>query len=401
MCLALGPGELFDTWLSPYIMYPHIALTHCAHVPVGAVLYLILHQGLINTVSLLFVYTAVPASWLTRQLWGLTARCERAIRAIAPRWRAQASIWGETEVLFERLLLPTKWLCQAHLEMAGISLPPAAIRLLTSSVATAAKAAQLTGTDPSILFELLAAHLPQATAVCLPAVRTLLLPRIGAATAALPDGTFKFLATMSALECGLRLVEAVDPGGPRQRPSSQAMSAHVLRMLSSCHVSVLIQQLVSQVMGGAEHKPKAAALHLREVAHLAIGSLSDYGQMMVSELWSAVEATLGDCGETAAAALPTASGLSSREELRNSLRWTIRSLLGSPLLDFLARVQHILVKTGLPTDVWSLPAASFLPPVHQMPASMDPDAPGFQEAMQVGGSTQCMHWIYRSREASA
>ena len=392
---------------------------------------------------------------LTRQLWGLTARCERAIRSIAPHWRAQASTWGETEVLFDRLLLPIKWLCQAHQEMASAPFPPAALRLLTSSVATAAKAVQLTGIDPSLLFEVLAVQLAQATAVSLPAVATLLLPRIGAATATLPEGLFKLVATMSALDCGIHLVAAVDPGGPSQRPSSQATSTHVLRTLSSCHVSVLIQQLVSQAIGGAEHKPKAAALYLRGVAHLAIGCLSDYGRMMVSELWCVVEATLGDGGEAAAAALPTvpgeailgdggeaigdggeailgdggeaigdggeailgdggeaaaaeaaaaaaalptASGLSSPEgELRNLLRWTISSLLASPLLDFLAGVQHILVEAGPSTQGWSFPKASFLPEVHHMPESMDDDALEPQVAMQVGGSGQCIHRIYRSQ----
>ena len=331
---------------------------------------------------------------LTRQLWGLAARCERAIRSIAPHWRAQASTWGETEVLFDRLFFPIKWLCQAHLEMAGITLPPAALRLLTSNMATAAKAVQLTGIDPGILFQVLAVQLPQATDVSLPAVATLLLPRIGAATAALPDGPFKFIATMSALDCGIHLVAAVDPGGPNQRPSSQATSTHVLRILSSRHVSVLTQQLVSHAMGGAEHKPKAAVLYLRGVAHLAIGCLSDYGRMLVSELWSVVKATtLDEDGE--ATALQAASGLSSREEHRNLLRWAIRSLLDSPLLDFLAGVQHIIVETGPSTEGWSLLGASCLPEVHLTLASMDPDAR--EEAMQVGKSMQYINWIYRSQ----
>ena len=62
----------------------------------------------------------------------------------------------------------------------------------------------------------------------------------------------------------------------------------------------------------------------------------------------------------------------------------IRSLLGSPLLDFLVQMQHVIV-TARPSDQeWSLPELS-IPPVHLMPASMDPDAFDSKVALQVGG----------------
>ena len=318
---------------------------------------------------------AAVAQRTTRQLWGLTARCERAIRAMAPSWRGQASRWGkEATELFERLLLPATWLCEMHQGMMGVPSPHASLRLLASSVATVAKAVQLTGIDPSF-FLVVITGVPSlwrstAAAACLPAVETLLLTRIGAASATLPEGHYgKFLTASTALDCAVHLAEAADPGG--KQPFRRSMS--VMRKLSSCHVSALVKQIVVQMTSTAGFT--TAACNQRGVVHLAVGRLSDYGRLMVSWQWSSADAS-GDRG-----------GASPQEEFLHLLSWTVPSLLASPLLDFLAKMQHVLV----PSDQrWSSAEAAILP-VHLMPASMDPDASESTMAMQVGGSIRAAH----------
>ena len=366
----------------------------------------------------------------TRQLWGLTARCERAIRAIAPHWRAQQAGWGEAAVLFQRLLLPATWLCEIHQQQmgaVGVTVPPAALRLLTSSVATAAKAAQLTGLDTSVslsgfAFLLLiwkassmavAATGDALSLACtpvLPATATLLLSRIGPAVAMLPEGPTKFPAAIWALDAEIQLADAADPGGLFRPPSSSyAKSMAVLRILSSCHVSGLAHQLLAWLTPGAAwHAPMLGLLegNLRAV-HVAVGGLSNYVWLMVSEQWSQATKTAAICDRGGAAAASSAAvagllsgdelrdlpvlssqdlpGPSSQAKLRALLGWTIPALLASPLLDFLVMMQHVLVAVKPSVPQWSPPAAS-LPPVHLMPASMDPDASNSKVAMQVGGS---------------
>ena len=375
----------------------------------------------------------------TRQLWGLTARCERAIRALAPHWRAQASIWGEAAVLFERLLLPATWMCEQHQWMTGVTFPPASLRLLTSSVATAAKATQLTGVDPSVLFLRFAdSCLPAlrrcptttvAAARCRPSVATFLLPRLSPATAALPEGPSKLIAAVRVLDGGIVVAqaEAACPGGGGghdQQPLSCATSAPFLRMLSSRHIAALAHQLIAQMTGAEGHTPISS--HQRGAVHIAVGRLSNYGWMLVLEQWShvtteAVRDQQGGVAATsaaaAAAARPPSQGGELRDllcctirdqqggaaatsaaaaaaagppsqglELRDLLCSTIQSLLASPLLDFLVCMQHVVVAARLATMRWSFPEAPSILPVHLMPASMDPDVFESKVAMQVGGS---------------
>ena len=348
--------------------------------------------------------TSAMVQRTTRQLWGLTARCERAIRALAPHWRAQASIWGEAVVLFERLLLPATWMCEQHQWMTGVTFPPASLRLLTSSVATAAKATQLTGVDPSVLFLRFAdSCLPAlrrcptttvAAARCRPSIATFLLPRLSPATAALPEGPSKLIAAVRVLDGGIVVAqaEAACPGGGGghdQQPLSCATSAPFLRMLSSRHIAALAHQLIAQMTGAEGHTPISS--HQRGAVHIAVGRLSNYGWMLVLEQWSHVtaEATRdqqGGAAATSAAAAAAAGPPSQGLELRDLLCSTIQSLLASPLLDFLVCMQHVVVAARLATMRWSFPEAPSILPVHLMPASMDPDVFESKVAMQVGGS---------------
>ena len=334
-----------------------------------------------------------------RQLWGLTARCERAIRAMVPHWRAQASSWGEAAVLFERLFFPASWLCQMQQSFEGVPFPPAELRLMASCVMTTAKAAQLTEISPSDWFVRFAGTLPAVNKATATAVATLLLLRIGAATAALPEGPTKFLASAVVLDSWIHLAEGADPEGLCQQPSSCAISSPGLRILSSWHVSTLAHQLFAQLTG---HSPISA--HLHGVVHLAIGSLSDFGRIMVSEeQWILdSEASCNRRGVVATSSLAAGPSFqeeptdlprpSSGEELLNMpaptsrvelWRWAVPSLLGSPLLDFLVRIQHAIVKARPSALGWSAPEVSILP-VSLMPSSMDADAFGSEVAMQVG-----------------
>ena len=293
----------------------------------------------------------------------------------------------------------------------SISCPPVALRLLTSTAVTAAKAAQMTGLDTSALLSsflfvldlwtppaMTAAvagggALPSACPSFLPAIVTLLLPRIGAAAARLPEGPPKFIAAIFALTSAFQLAEA----GTLPQPSAgYARSASVLRMLSSSHISALARQLLSQMTAGgaAGHAPFVAPPG-GIVLHLAVGGLSHYVWVMVSEQWSQATKTAAICGRGGAAAASSAAassaaassaavdGPSPQAELRALLAWTIPSLLGSPLLDFLVVMQHVVV-TARSGQGWSLPAAG-IPPVHLMPVFAGPDAANSNVALQVGG----------------
>ena len=306
----------------------------------------------------------------------------------------------------------------------GVPFPPAVLRLMASSVMTTAKAAQLTGIiSPSDLFVRFAGTLPAINKATATAVATLLLPRIGAATAALPEGPTMFLASAVVLDSWVHLAEAADPEGLCQPPSNCDISSPALRILSSWHVSALAHQLLAQLTG---HSPIAA--HLHGVVHLAVGSLSDFGRMMVSEQWSldteascdrrrlvaTSSAAAGPSFQVELRGLPRQSSEEEppdlpvslpEEELKNLLRpsfeeelqdvlaptsqvellgWTVPWLLGSPLLDFLVRIQHAIVKARPSALGWSAPEVSIFT-VHLMPVSMDPDAFGSEVAMQVGG----------------
>ena len=345
------------------------------------------------------VASPASAQRTTRQLWGLTARCERAIRAIAPHLREQKAVWGEeAAVLFQRLLLPSTWLCE-KLMAKSISCPPVALRLLTSTAVTAAKAAQMTGLDTSALLSsflfvldlwtppaMTAAvagggALPFACPSFLPAIVTLLLPRVGAAAARLPEGPPKFIAAIFALTSAFQLAEA----GTLPQPSAgYARSASVLRMLSSSHISALARQLLSQMTaGGATGHARFVAPPGGIVLHLAVGGLSHYVWLMVSGQWSQATKTAAICdrGGAAAASSAAVDGPSPQAELRALLAWTIPSLLGSPLLDFLVVMQHVVV-TARSGQGWSLPAAG-IPPVHLMPVFAGPDAANSNVALQV------------------
>ena len=332
----------------------------------------------------------------TRQLWGLTARCKRAIRAMAPYWQAQASSWGEAVVLFERLLLPATWLCQAHLE---IPCPPAALRLLTSSAASAAKAVQLTGVwdstagiNPFSLFISFAEMAPAlqtstATAECQSYCLTLLLPRLGPTAATPPGkGPSDFFAAAGTLDCAIRLAGAAIPRGKHyQQASGCALSTSALGKLSSCHMSALVNQLIAQLTGAMGHAPIAA--QQRGAVHLLIGGLSDYASMLASEQRRHATDALGRLSnhhaDAATSSVSSGSSLSLKERLA-LLLYTVQSLLGSPLLDFLVGMQHVVIKAWPSLREWSVPEAGILP-VHLMPASMDPDALESQLALQVGG----------------
>ena len=175
----------------------------------------------------------------------------------------------------------------------------------------------------------------------------------------------------------------------------------------------------------------------RIIVHLAVEELSTYAWMMVSEQWSHTAEAI--CDHHGAAGMMSSSqeelrdhlspqealrdlpaGPSSQEELRGLLRRTVPLLLGSPLLDFLVGMQHVVVSArrspqgstpsfpaegspqgstqsfpaeGYPQgSTQSFPAeGSSIPPLHLMPTLMDPDAMESTMAMQVGGSGQYIH----------
>ena len=127
--------------------------------------------------------SVAPDPRVIRQLWGLTVRSERVLRATAPIWPAQRAVWGVSAS--DQLLNfgePASWLSQqgASQLLASASVP--LIHMLLSCASTELKVARVAGMEPGpwIFSFMDTARLRglQETAALSPTIVSFLLPRL-------------------------------------------------------------------------------------------------------------------------------------------------------------------------------------------------------------------------------
>ena len=294
-----------------------------------------------------------------RQLWGLVAQCERAMRAMAPQWQAQTASWGEAACLFERLTSPVVWLCQlvAFRSENALPLPEPVIQLLASSVATALKAARVAGLNADFLltcnFVRISSLWKSMTGMPLATI-SLLLPRM-AAVSSLQGGS-------STLLCAARAVDFVLVMSQSSYPELSP-----LLVLGSCHMATLINKTVAELLDCS-----VGSTTTRYEAHYAVGLLSCYAAYLSTEI--AFSAGQGYRG------VPPGSAA-----LRDLLTRPLLRLLHSPLLDTLVALQHVMTRAFPDLQrTWETNEGSSVCLVHLTPASMEPDEMDSQVAMLVG-----------------
>ena len=305
---------------------------------------------------------------LLRQLWGLTVRCERAMRAIAPHWQAQKASWGEEACLFEYLTSPALWLCQLATTMSkdSQSFPKAIFQLLASSVATVLKAARFTCVNADFALPCKFAVIPalrQSITGALPATISLLLPRMAAANS-LQGASPTLLCAVRAVDSALLLSQW------------KGLKICPVMVLGSCHMAALVSRVVAELL-----EFSGPATTSRYAAHDAVGKMSCYASCLSAHIFnSAARSCVGD---------PSALAL-----MRDILAPLLLRLLHSPLLDTLVALQHVMFR-ALPSiqQPWEASAAASVCQMQLPPESMEADAMDSKVAMQVGHTyySEVMH----------
>ena len=292
-----------------------------------------------------------------RRLWGLAVQSERALRATAPIWPAQRAAWGEEAAdLLANIAKPASWLSDGILQDASFMPASASVplaRLLLSCAATELKAARVAGLQPGLwIFEDMgAADLESCSEAISPSVFSLLLPRL-ASTMPIESPFFAnnaFMFVWSAcVECDC---------------DDWDDSLTFLSVLTSCHMSVLLSRSVADL-----GNPNQAT---RLQVHCAVMSLVAYA---------------GIIAETSVHLSSQSVGGGLCLEDRAGLAHPILMLIHSPLLGLLASLQHVAVGTNAWADLLLSSEIAGMPPVHLLPAGLQPDAIDSKLAMQVGRS---------------
>ena len=289
---------------------------------------------------------------VVRQLWGLTVRGERALRATAPLWPAQITAWGgEASDLLLNIGEPVSWLSQLRASLLPASAFVPLARLLLSCAATELKVTRVAGVEPgrwiSCFMDTAGFQGVQGSAALSPTVLSFLLPRLAAAAPTRSQlfvcETLKFVVNMC------RTLKAL--GGD---------SLAILRLLTSCHMSVHLSQLAVEV--AVISQPTCVQ------AYWAVEQLALYAEKIAQESLHVVRQGRRWC-----------------PEVRASLAWPVMTLLYSPLLGLLASLQHVAIGASASVQSWNFPEGfNHLPPVHLLPAHMEPDSADSKLAMQVG-----------------
>ena len=319
-------------------------------------------------------------------MWGLVVRHERALRAVT-HWEGDDPFDP-----VRRIFRSVGWL--SHDLAAGgwgygTQVTVHRLRLLASHTASALKVAQhcavfdvavvslqvtrcwqalipqlmpLDGKGGETRSGLLTATERATIAAAAPAVICLLLPR---------------LAALSPV--GSAAGAAHPPRGPLKDPPQldvlffltsclKCGPAWTLRLLTSCHTMRLVlgpYNSLLEVMDSSSDRSSATDLRR------GIGELGDFACTVARQILQLV------CQGSDGA--PVGS-----PRLCNLLAQPLLQLLGSPLLDLLARMQHVPIDARI--SVSSLPFRSApwgLVPLHEMPETMQPDADDAEFAMQV------------------
>ena len=330
---------------------------------------------------------------ILRQLWGLTARCERAMRMIAPHWQAQKARWGEASCLFEDLACPANLLSQSATIMSegegAKSVPEPVIQLLASSVATFLKAAKAAGIGvdfvlPCNFVNVAAAWQPAARVS--PAAISLLIPRMAAASRQ-QGAQSTLLGAARALDAISLLprmagVSSQQGASPTLLDASRALDATLglsqhrdpelcpLMVLGSCHTATLVSKMLAELL----HCSGPATT--RFDAHYAVGTLSSYAAYLSTEI--AFSAGQGCEGAPSCSA-----------QLRDLLTRPLLHLLHSPLLDTLVALQHIMVKKTPLQQFWESTAGASIVCQRRL-TSIEPDTMDSRTAMMVGHTLTMM-----------
>ena len=296
--------------------------------------------------------STAPNPRAARQLWGLTVRSEQALRATAPLWPMQRTAWGDAAGLLANIAWPASWLSDGC-RQGGLVLPTSAsvplARLLLSCAATELKAAHVAGLQPNTwIFYFMDAAVFRDHGVALSAsVVSLLLPRMAASAL---NGSSLFAC--GALEMAATMFQKIRDG-----------SLTALSVLTSCHVSVLLSRSVAEVsiLSQATHSQ----------AYWAVAILTTYADTVMQVSHCIVQRS-------------RTPGLSA--EVRVKLAQPVLMLLRSPLLGLLASLQHAVVGSCTIVNLRQFPEGYHIPPVHLLPAHMQPDTVGSELSLQVGHS---------------
>ena len=293
---------------------------------------------------------------LLRQLWGLTVRCERAMRAMAPHWQEQEASWGEAACLFERLASPALWLCQfIKIESeGGQPVPGPVLQLLASSAATVLKAARIVGIDAGLLLPINFVSTPSpfwSVTGARPATISLLLPRMAGASNQ-PRSSTKLLCAANAVDTVLFMSRC------------RAPDRCILMVLGSCHMATLVNKAAAELL-------QCSGTATRRVAHFAVGIMS----------FCAASLSMQSAGQ-GYEGVPSGSA-----QLRDLLARPLLQLLHSPLLDTLVALQHVMIQEssqGLQRK-WEAGASICLRNQNNL-SSTELDAVDAITMMQVGNS---------------
>ena len=298
---------------------------------------------------------------LLRQLWGLTVRCERAMRAIAPHWHAQKASWGEAGYKFEILASSAHWLCQfadsVKQHENGQSLPEPVIQLLASSMATILKAARITGVNADYLLPCRFVILPalrQSITGASPATISLLLPRMAGSS----NVKGAVSGVSPALFCAVRAMDTA-----LILSQWKGLNICPLAVLGSCHMAALVSRVVAELLG----RPGSATT--RHDAHFAFGRLGRYVACISAHIFDgATQICVGDP--------------SALSQMRDLLARPLLHLLHFPLLDTLVALQHVMIRASPSTKkTWETASTCQTIPLQ---ALMEADAMDSKVAMQVG-----------------
>ena len=306
--------------------------------------------------------SAAPHPQTPRQLWGLTVRSERALRATAPLWSVQQAAWGGAADLLADIAEPASRLSQG-IWQGGLLLPPSAsiplVRLLLSSAATELKAARVAGLQPGAwIFNFMDAAIFRGSSAVSATAVSFLLPRLAST---MSSGSTLFAFMLAGKMC--RAMGTL---------KGDAFTSPVLTssVLTSCHMSVLLSRSIAEVAVFSQA--------MRKQAHLAVATLAAYADNTLQQIASLHIILQGQ-------------GSHSPPEIRARLAHPMMVLLDTPLLGLLASLQHVVVGSSINTNRWCSPGVYDIPPVHLLPAWMAPDALDSIVAMQVGHSLGFSH----------
>ena len=332
------------------------------------------------------LYAEAASEFTQRQLWGLVVRHERAIRAISPRSSSSSSSSGVcSSDTVQQLFHSVGWLSpvvEARAEASGAAATVALLRILTSFAASSLK----TGAHHSLDYRAARNTAILQVLRCWGSCWLALCPERGEARPAGEQAAEAAArASVPAVICLLlpRLA-ASSPAGSTAARAIHALSYLLtnclkcdpdlsLGLLTSCYAMKLVHGSLLVVTGVSACTVSSSSSKHSSYTCQDIGWMGDFACAVAYLAHRLV--TEGCSGAPVGSA-----------QLRSLLARPLLQLLRSPLLDLLARLQHVPVDASaaavLPSG-FSLPCGPS--PLHQMLETMQSDADDAKLAMQASG----------------